>query len=76
MLTIYWVLVYLKGRMKIAGLLVIGLLSISIWLNAQPNAAGQIRKNVPLDSIRLSDPFILADKETNSYYMTGTGGML
>ncbi|MDT0689995.1 glycoside hydrolase family 43 protein [Salegentibacter sp. F188] len=29
-----------------------------------------------LDSIRLSDPFILADKATAMYYMTGTGGKL
>lgn len=35
-----------------------------------------IRQNVPLDSIRLSDPFILADKKTATYYMTGTGGGL
>jgi hypothetical protein len=33
-------------------------------------------KTVPLDSIRLSDPFILADRKTGQYYMTGTGGML
>jgi len=32
--------------------------------------------HVPTDSITLSDPFILADKPTNMYYMTGTGGML
>ncbi len=31
---------------------------------------------VPLDSIRLSDPFVLADEVTHTYYMTGTGGML
>lgn len=31
---------------------------------------------VPIDSIRLSDPCILADKATHTYYMTGTGGML
>ena len=31
---------------------------------------------VPLDSIRLSDPCILADARTNMYYMTGTGGRL
>lgn len=31
---------------------------------------------VPMDSIRLSDPCILADKSTHTYYMTGTGGML
>jgi len=35
-----------------------------------------IREDVPLDSIRLSDPCILADKETFTYYMTGTGGLL
>ena len=35
-----------------------------------------IRKNVPLDSIGLSDPFILADQKTQQYYMTGTGGLL
>lgn len=34
------------------------------------------RTNVPLDSILLSDPCILADTKTNMYYMTGTGGML
>ena len=35
-----------------------------------------IRQNVPLDSIVLSDPFILADRNTKMYYMTGTGGAL
>ena len=34
------------------------------------------RENIPLDSIQLSDPFILADEKTRTYYMTGTGGML
>jgi beta-xylosidase len=33
-------------------------------------------KNIPLDSIRLSDPCILADVRTAMYYMTGTGGLL
>jgi len=33
-------------------------------------------KLTPIDSIRLSDPFILADNTTNCYYMTGTGGMM
>jgi hypothetical protein len=41
---------------------------------AQPRA--KPKRNVPIDSIRLSDPFILADSSTNMYYMTGTGGML
>ncbi|PHN02590.1 glycoside hydrolase family 43 protein [Flavilitoribacter nigricans] len=35
-----------------------------------------LKENVPLDSIRLSDPCILADAETATYYMTGTGGWL
>lgn len=35
-----------------------------------------IRRDVPLDSIYLSDPCILADKKTGCYYMTGTGGRL
>jgi beta-xylosidase len=35
-----------------------------------------LREDLPLDSIRLSDPCILADKNTSTYYMTGTGGML
>lgn len=36
----------------------------------------QVKKHIPLDSIRLSDPFILADSATQMYYMTGTGGLL
>lgn len=35
-----------------------------------------VKKDVVLDAIRLSDPFILADAKTHMYYMTGTGGML
>ncbi|TDN95094.1 glycosyl hydrolase family 43 [Salegentibacter sp. 24] len=35
-----------------------------------------IQSNTPLDSIRLSDPFILADENFSTYYMTGTGGKL
>ncbi|MCR5313461.1 MAG: glycoside hydrolase family 43 protein [Bacteroidaceae bacterium] len=36
----------------------------------------KVKENIPLDSIRLSDPFVLADKATRTYYMTGTGGMM
>jgi beta-xylosidase len=50
--------------------LVFSLLIISLPVLAQ------VRTNVPLDSIRLSDPCILADAGTAMYYMTGTGGML
>jgi hypothetical protein len=45
-------------------------------LMAQNRGLHELRKNVPLDSVFLSDPFILADHNTNMYYMTGTGGML
>ena len=34
------------------------------------------RTDIPLDSIRLSDPCIMADKATGMYYMTGTGGRI
>ena len=34
------------------------------------------RTDIPLDSILLSDPCILADKATGMYYMTGTRGRL
>lgn len=40
------------------------------------NAQSVVKKSVPLDSIRLSDPCILADMQTRMYYMTGTGGKL
>lgn len=43
---------------------------------AQGNQSPVVKTNIPLDSIVLSDPFILADSATNMYYMTGTGGML
>ncbi|MES1225316.1 MAG: glycoside hydrolase family 43 protein [Bacteroidota bacterium] len=43
---------------------------------AQNGYLPEARKNIPLDSIILSDPFILADHTTNMYYMTGTGGLL
>ncbi|EAZ79838.2 glycoside hydrolase family 43 protein [Algoriphagus machipongonensis] len=36
----------------------------------------EVKENIPLDSIRLSDPSILADKDSKTYYMTGTGGLL
>ncbi|MDO7885812.1 glycoside hydrolase family 43 protein [Hymenobacter cheonanensis] len=57
------------------------ILAGGLLLGSQPTLAQQRplppgRKNVPLDSIRLSDPFILADQRTHTYYMTGTGGLL
>ena len=53
---------------------------VFITLNVAPvfsqNREPVLRVDVPLDSIRLSDPLILADKNTSTYYMTGTGGMM
>jgi hypothetical protein len=46
------------------------------WANAQGRRQAEPKTNIPLDSIVLSDPFILADKATNMYYMTGTSGKL
>ncbi len=40
------------------------------------NRRPQVRDDLTLDSIGLSDPAILADKATSTYYMTGTGGLL
>ena len=48
----------------------------SVSLFAQERTIPEVRKNVPLDSIRLSDPFIMADDATKMYYMTGSGGQL
>jgi len=51
-----------------------------IALNLTPvfsqNSKWEVKEGMPLDSIRLSDPCILADKNTSTYYMTGSGGML
>ncbi len=43
---------------------------------AQEKVDKLFRSGIPLDSIVLSDPCILADKKTDTYYMTGTGGLL
>lgn len=44
--------------------------------SAQQKTPNFVKKNIPLDSIRLSDPFILADEKSKTYYMTGTSGKL
>lgn len=61
--------------MKKNVLLVVCIACCCVQLFSQ-NREQRLRENIPLDSIRLSDPFILADKKTSMYYMTGTGGML
>ncbi len=43
---------------------------------AQNKTSASLRYDVPLDSIRMSDPFVYADRQTMTYYMTGTGGKM
>src|SRR5688572_21793284 len=62
-------------NMKAIWLSLLACLFFSV-LNAQERTERPVRINIPLDSIVLSDPFILADRKTSRYYMTGTGGML
>lgn len=57
-------------------ILAISLLALNLASAIAQNRLPVVRENIPLDSIRLSDPFILADKSTATYYMTGTGGMM
>lgn len=33
-------------------------------------------RTLPFDSLTMSDPFILADQATGTYYMTGSGGLM
>lgn len=60
---------YLKN-IKIYTLLIVVCYQISCF------SQSKIKKDILLHKIRLSDPFILADEETQTYYMTGTGGKL
>ena len=61
-------------KRKIMGLLFLA--SLILQPAFSQNRGPMVRENIPLDSIRLSDPFIMADKATSMYYMTGTGGFL
>lgn len=61
---------YLKTLLLFAGL------SAGLALPAQEKVGELFSTGIPLDSIHLSDPCILADSATQTYYMTGTGGLL
>ena len=63
-----------RSNLRIA-LLTLLLMMAMEYADAQPREP-RVRQNVPTDSIRMSDPAILADKKTGMYYMTGTGGMM
>jgi beta-xylosidase len=52
------------------------IITLNITLISGQGRLPEIKEDVPLDSIRLSDPFILADRNSATYYMTGTGGLL
>ncbi|WP_022823712.1 glycoside hydrolase family 43 protein [Hymenobacter norwichensis] len=62
--------------MKITWLTTLSCVLLPLAVAAQKAGPPPIRQHVPLDSIGLSDPFILADAKTHKYYMTGTGGLL
>ncbi|MCF0065240.1 glycoside hydrolase family 43 protein [Dyadobacter chenwenxiniae] len=57
-------------------LLILALCLCNLMLVQAQNSEPALRIDIPIDSIRLSDPFILADKNSSTYYMTGTGGKL
>ena len=50
--------------------------TMEVPTNQELLKARGFRTDIPLDSIRLSDPCIMADKATGMYYMTGTGGRM
>lgn len=68
--------------MKNAFSFLLSLVFLAVCVSAQGQSGNsrnfppRIRTDVPLDSIRLSDPCILTDQKTKMYYMTGTGGLL
>lgn len=57
--------------MKKIGLFLLLGVSFSWLVSACQGCQQERRKEVPLDSIVLSDPCILADRKTAMYYMTG-----
>ncbi|MBE7169080.1 MAG: family 43 glycosylhydrolase [Williamsia sp.] len=62
--------------MKRAWSILLACVLLSLVSPAQDRGFRTVRTHVPLDSLVMSDPFILADQATKEYYMTGTGGML
>lgn len=57
-------------------LLAAGALCLLPFLSGYAATSAAATKTVPLDSIELSDPCVLADEATGMYYMTGTGGKM
>ena len=66
-----------QNYLKQKALLVFSMCSFFLYFSTvHAQKKRPVKEAVPLDSIRLSDPAILADRKTNMYYMTGTGGLL
>ena len=64
-----------RSNLRRIALLTLLLMMVVVYADAQPREP-RVRQDVPTDSIRMSDPAVLADKNTGMYYMTGTGGMM
>lgn len=64
------------NRRTLRHILVLTLLALPVLCPSAALAQHNAIRTLPLDSIRLSDPCILADTTTHTYYMTGTGGQL
>lgn len=60
--------------MRVAAFLM--MLVVSVLTGFAQRNFRQPRTGVPTDSIVMSDPFVFADDATQTYYMTGTGGMM
>ena len=56
----------------LTALMLLGTTAVS--QSAKPSRG--FRTNIPVDSIYMSDPAIIADPATGTYYMTGTGGRM
>ncbi|MEL0457197.1 glycoside hydrolase family 43 protein [Flavobacteriaceae bacterium SZ-1-7] len=52
------------------------LVSVFCFVSCKSQVKSRVKKEIPLNSVRLSDPYVLADEATQTYYMTGTGGKL
>jgi len=68
----------MKKIMVILIVFVNAIASLSAQTLASSNHSGTDHtvRTIPLDSIEISDPFILPDKASMAYYLTGTGGYL
>ena len=70
-------MINLKSKFNSATIIVLFVAMLGGILNTSCNNTQQKQMSLtPIDSIKLSDPCILADSISQTYYMTGTGGKL